>query len=188
MALTLMLVRHAPTPPNREGRYVGHLDPPLDPDGEAAARALGRRLGLSDTDGPLRLVSSDLARARRTAALALPGVDLRTDRRLRELDFGAFDGLTYREALRRHGFRFRRWIDDPVRHPPPGGESLAALRDRVLGWLEELPTTGSVVAVAHGGPLRLLAARLLGLPFDVTRRWAVPPTSIFRTILEGGPP
>lgn len=189
MTPTLTLVRHAATPLNRERRYVGHLDPALDAGGERAARRLGRRLApLGRATGGLRIWCSDLERARRTAELAFPDLRPRVDPRLRELDFGAFDGATYEENLRRHGRRFRRWIDDPAAHPPPDGEPLPALRTRVLGWLDAVPRSGDVVAVTHGGPLRVLAAHVLALPPGETRAWPLPPASALRCALAEAAP
>ncbi len=193
MALSLTLVRHASTALSDERRYVGHLDPDLGADGEAEARALGRRLAPfvgpeeARSGSPSQLWSSDLRRARRTAELAFPERRIRTDPRLRELDFGAFDGATYDENLRRHGWRFRKWVEDPDGHPPPGGETLSSLVERVLDWLHDLEPDADVIAVAHGGPLRVLAARALARPPAEALRWSVPTAAILRTARPGRP-
>lgn len=189
--LDLILVRHTATALNDTRRYQGHVDPPLTRAGEARAAALweelnGRLASLADrratpasaaatytgADDPtravrrLRVYTSDLRRAHRTAALALPGVVATPDPRLRELDFGEFDGADYAENLRRHGDRFRAWIADPAAAPPPGGEALGEFEARVLAWLREQPAGGIVVAFTHGGPIRVLLAHGRGVPFD----------------------
>ena len=64
----LLLVRHGVTTWNREGRFQGHLDPPLDPIGVEQARLLGARLA-AEEHGPLRIVTSPLTRASATAEL-----------------------------------------------------------------------------------------------------------------------
>lgn len=185
---TLTLVRHATTSANLRGRYLGWRDPGLTPAGEREARRLGGLLRAVQAGRPFALFSSDLARARDTASLAFPGERPTLDRRIRELDFGVFDGLTYAENVRRHGERFRRWIDDPAAHPPPGGEALGQLRARVLGWLDDLPRDRDVVAVTHGGPLRLLAAAVAALPEGFRACRSPAPASVLRTpLVRSGP-
>lgn len=84
--------------------------------------------------------------------------------RLRELNFGAFEGLTYEENLDRHGSVFQAWIKDPTASPPPDGESMDLFRKRVLSWVTELPSAGCVVAVLHGGSAGVLLSTLLEEP------------------------
>lgn len=208
--MILTLVRHAATALNAAVRYQGHIDPPLSPAGEAAARALAKRLREppvgpwsagrppapmgdgrfatwaadgrpADREPAATLVySSDLVRARRTAALAFPGAEVRPDPRLRELHFGAFDGRTYAENVARFGRRFHAWLEDPARVRPPGGELLGELEARVLDWLADLPRAGRVIAVTHAGPIRVLLAHLARVPFDDARRTPIAPCDVIR--------
>jgi alpha-ribazole phosphatase len=161
--LHLTLVRHASTTLNEQRRYQGWCDHPLSDRGRAEAADLARRLAGERWD---RVLSSDLARARDTAALLAPGAEVVPDPRLRELDFGAWDGLTYDEAEARDPEAIRRWIDDPLGVRPPGGESFTDFRARVVAALHDLPLEGSALVVAHGGPVRLLVAELLGLAWS----------------------
>ncbi len=110
--LDLTLIRHAATEWNREARYQGACDPDLSPEGVSQARALGERFAARGR--ALGVVwASDRRRAWRTASIALSDVRVRRDARLRELDFGAFDGCTYDENVARHGETFARWLTDP---------------------------------------------------------------------------
>ncbi len=174
--LELTLIRHGETEFNRRGRYQGSAsDPELTAEGEAQARRLGRRLCpiAPQIDA---VWTSDLLRARRTAELALPALRARPDRRLRELDFGEFDGGSYQDNLARHGPEFTRWLNDPWLVAPPGaGETLGQLRTRLFEWLAELPRNGRIVAFSHAGPIQLLSAELLGIAFHEAQRFRLEP-------------
>lgn len=181
--LHLTLVRHAATPFTEAGRYQGHRDVDLSDGGVREARALGAVLAAHGV-APPEVWTSDLLRARRTAELTLPGVPIRPDPRLRELAFGDCEGFTFDENRERLGTRFQRWVEDPERHPPPGGERVTELRERLLAWLAELPARGEVVAVTHGGPIRVLAAWHLALPSGRALRIHLAPCAIVRTRID----
>src|SRR5437868_4346988 len=94
MRRVVYLARHGETDWNRAGRWQGWTDVPLNPTGEAQALALAEKL----RDRTIaRIVSSHLARARRTAEIvagALSVTDIATDADLKERGFGLFEGLT----------------------------------------------------------------------------------------------
>ncbi len=85
------------------------------------------------------------------------------DARLIELDFGAWDGMAW-DAIPRADLDC--WAADPLGFAPPGGESGASLVARVTSFRDALPI-GDHVIVAHGGPLKVLAALLRGCPVDL---------------------
>ncbi|MFB5674432.1 histidine phosphatase family protein [Paenibacillus terreus] len=173
--LDLILVRHGTTQWNREKRYVGHADPGLLPEAAGEQGALGLRLhGMCFA----KVYSSDLRRCTETLRLAAPQLAAAAvpDARLRELDFGEWDGETY-ESLKDVQL-YRSWLDDPRCFTPPGGESLEHFEDRLTGFLnslrdEVLQGEGSnaegipaVLAVTHGGVIRQLAVLTVpGLDF-----------------------
>jgi broad specificity phosphatase PhoE len=130
--LNLILVRHAATNFTVEGRYQGHRDEPLSEQGRGQAQALRERLqnAWADELKTALLYTSDLKRARETAALALDGLQPITDARLREMHFGSFEGLTPAEIEQRTPGAYQAWIDAPELFAPPGGESLAQLESR----------------------------------------------------------
>ncbi len=159
----LILVRHPPVrlPP---GLCYGRLDPPLSPAGLADVPALAARLA---AHRPARVWSSPAARclvlARAVSSMA--GAPLVVDARLRELDFGAWEGLAWdcvpREAL-------DRWASDPLGFAPPGGEPGHALLARAGAIVAALRAAAEdAVVVTHGGPLRLLPALLAGRAPDL---------------------
>lgn len=137
---------------------------PLNARGRAQAAEAGRRLRtLVDDPAGLDYVASPLSRTRDTmeiarAALGLPIEGYSLDDRLKELTFGAWEGLTWREVRVRDAAGARLRDADKWGFQPPGGESYAMLRDRIAPVLAEL--TRDVVIVSHGGVARAMLALL----------------------------
>ncbi len=179
---TLTLIRHAATALNDDGRYQGQCDPDLSDPGVSQAKALGRRLA---KEGAVfdSVWASDRRRAWRTALLAVPDAAVHHDPRLRELDFGAFEGLTYEQNLALDSNLFEAWLAWHVR--PPSGETLAELTTRVAAWLEEHASDENVLAFTHGGPIYVILARALGVSFAEGRRIPVGPCGLARVRLSG---
>ena len=158
----LTLIRHGLTAWNVSGRFQGHSDIPLSPEGRSQSVLLAAYV--ANFPAIDALVSSPLERAVETARIALPGHEVLFDERLRELDFGDFEGRT-REELERDA-RWHAWLEDPFMMRAPGGEAYAQLRDRVIAWLVEARARfegGHVVAVTHSGTIQMLLASLLGV-------------------------
>jgi broad specificity phosphatase PhoE len=141
---------------------------PLNNFGRVQAEEAGARLrGLVPAYGELDYVASPLARARDTmerlrAALGLPSSSYRLDERLKELSFGAWEGLTWREVRAREANMATVRARDKWTFVPPGGESYAMLAERVAPALADL--TRDAVIVSHGGVARVLLNLLGNLP------------------------
>ena len=176
--MKLWLVRHGETLANQQRRYLGWSDPPLTEQGLAQAAALARRLA----EEPIRLIlTSDLRRARQTAAQIATALLVApiTDPRLREVNFGAFEGLTYDEIAGRYPQELHAWLSNPEQAAPPGGETLTDLRERLLAAIEAIQREPGAIIITHGGPIRTLLAHFTGRPF-----WepVIPPGSL--TLLD----
>lgn len=162
--MTLRLVRH-PRTAAAPGLCYGRLDLALGPEAAAEIAAAVTALGVASA-----VWSSPAARCR---ALAEPvarrhGVSLVLDDRLRELDFGAWEGRRWDAIPRAES---DPWAADPMAVAPPGGETFAALLARVSAALAEAPA-GAVI-VSHAGPIR--AARMLaGASFETAFAEPVP--------------
>lgn len=132
--IRLILVRHGVTEWNEQSRYQGQQDVPLGDLGRRQAERLGLRL----RDEPIALAyTSDLRRARETAEVALGGrpIAVTESSALRELCFGAWEGLRHDEVAARFPADWEAWTRAPASTcPPGGGESLARLRERVVGF------------------------------------------------------
>lgn len=126
---------------------------PLTPLGETQARALTERLGRCRFD---RVLVSDLVRARRTLALALPGREGLVLPGLRERTLGDWERRS-RDEVRAHG-GFDTLLAWNGR--PPGGESLDDLRRRVLATLAEHDGPTDTLVVCHGGVMRVVLGAL----------------------------
>ncbi|MFC4076223.1 histidine phosphatase family protein [Salinithrix halophila] len=156
-SLRLLWVRHGETEANRLKQYCGHMDLPLNDRGRCQLRKAAQRLRELDVD---RICASDLQRCRETAKFmqkAWPTADLHCTDALRELSFGEWEGLTYDAIWDQNPEELIRWIDDPRRVAPPGGETLDGLEVRLNRWLENVIRRHSgetIAVVTHGGPIR----------------------------------
>jgi broad specificity phosphatase PhoE len=181
----LLLVRHGLTDWNREGRFQGHLDPPLSQEGLAQAVLLADRLAASARDRPMRLVSSSQSRALETtqairAALddvngADPTGEIESEPGLIELGQGDWEGKTHNELERTDAARYAAWREAGGNRQPPGGEpiepALARVTRAVGAAVASSERSGAwpLCLVAHGGSLRLAASVLLEL--DLAHAW-----------------
>jgi probable phosphoglycerate mutase len=161
---TLYFIRHGETDWNAEARLQGQRDVPLNDFGRVQAEEVGARLrALVLHHEDLDYVASPLSRTRETmelmrAAIGLHPTAYRTDERLRELTFGAWEGLTWKEVRERDPKGARAREKDKWGFVPPQGESYAMLTERVVPFLESL--TRDTVVVSHGGVARVLLVLL----------------------------
>ena len=180
---TFLLVRHGQTDWNVEGRYTGQADIPLNDTGRQQAREAARQMADSP---PEAVYSSDLMRARETAAIIAQAfqIELMTDRRLREIDQGEWEGMLYDEIKRRFEAEFRRMRQNPANVGPPGGETVGQVWERVLAAAGEIAGThphGRVALVSHGLALAIIKARSAGEP--VEKIWdIIPPNAKIETV------
>jgi broad specificity phosphatase PhoE len=113
-----------------------------------------------------KVYASDLRRARETAQIVFAKAPIEPAADWREMNFGAFEGLTHEQLLERYPVLYRDWVDDPARVQPPGGERLGDLCARVREKMAALLSqhAGQTVAVVtHGGPIRVLLCDALQL-------------------------
>lgn len=168
----LIFLRHGETAYNAENRLQGQRDIPLNARGREQARSVGRTLGARIKSEVDRLeaagafIASPLERARETMeiardAIGLPPQAYRLDPALKELTFGAWEGLTWPEVAARDPKGVRARSEDKWRFIPPGGESYAMLAARLRPWLDQL--TGDAFVVSHGGVARALMTLIAGV-------------------------
>jgi broad specificity phosphatase PhoE len=170
----ILLVRHGVTDWNREGRFQGHLDPPLSADGRLEARLLAARLERDELHRPARIVSSTLARALETAEAigARLGVAVEPDERLIEIGQGEWEGRTHADLAVSDADRYAAWRRDAGIRQPPGGESIESATQRVAELLEDLSGgTWPLCVVSHGGTLRIMSRVLMAT--STTAPWSL---------------
>jgi broad specificity phosphatase PhoE len=167
VSATLYFIRHGETDWNVEARLQGQQDVPLNEFGRVQAEEAAERLRRAVLHyRDLDYVASPLARTRETmerlrATLGLDPASYRTDERLKELSFGDWEGLTWRDLRRRDPEIAARRQRDKWGLVPPGGESYAMLAERVAPALAGL--TRDAVIVSHGGIARVSLALLCNL-------------------------
>jgi broad specificity phosphatase PhoE len=164
---TLLLVRHGETDWNAERRWQGHADPPLNEAGRVQARELAHELA---SETLAAVYSSDLVRAHETARIVAErhGLDVVVERDLREIDVGAWSGLTHDEIQVRFPQDFERWRTTGVADER-GGETSEQLHARVVAAAERIAHAHAgeqVLVVSHGGALRALALHAQAIEED----------------------
>jgi probable phosphoglycerate mutase len=185
--LEMLLIRHGETDWNRELRFQGQVDVPLNATGHEQALRLGMRLA---SEAVHRLYSSDLVRTVQTASpaaerLALPGM---ADRALREQAFGVIDGMSVPDIQRDHPDIWARWLDFDPDYAPPGGETQRQFHDRVMGAMARLAHAHGgerLVIVTHGGVLDILYRVATGLALGGPRQCEIPNAGINRLRTDG---
>lgn len=184
--MRLLLIRHGESEWNASGRLQGQADPPLSRLGRRQAARVAARLLEEEVDA---VVSSDLERAFETASVFAASAGLPVERRadLREVDLGSWTGASRNELERDKAELWRRWRIEGV-EGWEGGETYEAAMIRVTGAIAALAREydgKTVVAVSHGGSIRLATCHLLGLPAsELGRIMSIGNTSVTEFLVE----
>ena len=178
----LLLIRHGETDWNRQQRFQGQIDVPLNATGRAQAELLATRLAAERYDA---FFTSDLQRARETAAplasawgqepVVVPG--------LREQSFGVWEGLDVPTIKDRYGAMWQDWLQHHGDFALPGGESLRQFHTRVLAAVQQIAHAAlgqRLAIVTHGGVLDMLWRSAHGLSLDGLRACEIPNTGLNR--------
>lgn len=188
--MKLFLVRHGETPWTREGCYQGRTDTELTPLGHRQAETVAR---FFQKEKISFLYASPLKRVWHTAQAVARHTRLKIipDKRLMELDFGKWEGISFKKLLNEKDSSYKKWLAGKISRPP-GGESIAALARRVGSFFKEVRKrhareTG--VVVSHGGPIRMLLlqalqkGKVIPAPFLSIWSFRIEPASI--SLFEG---
>ncbi len=169
--LRIFLVRHGETHWNREGRFQGQIDVPLNENGRAQAMAVADFLRDVTFHHAL---TSPLSRPRETALAILqhhPKVKLEAEPALAEISHGDWEGKFEPEVEAKYPGELQRWRTTPAAVQMPGGENLQQVRDRVVKawerWLDRWQRDGltphNVLVVAHDATNKVLLCHICGL-------------------------
>ena len=184
----LYYIRHGETDWNRELRFQGHIDVPLNDAGHEQARRLGLRMA---GEAVQQLVSRALMRAQQTAAPAAQqlGLPVLTSVALREQNFGLAEGLRADEIQQRHPRAWEQWLEFRQDHAMPEGESARQFHARIIGALAGLAAAHAgqtVLVVTHGGVLDMVWRSAHGIGLDGPRQSDIPNAGINRVRLHDG--
>ncbi|GAA3822675.1 bifunctional RNase H/acid phosphatase [Nocardioides panacisoli] len=182
--VTLLLVRHGATVHTASRRFSGGLggdNPGLSDEGRAQVEAAGAWLG-SHVDEVTTIVCSPVRRTRESAAILGKLLDLPIEESagLAEMEFGAWDGMTFPEVMAKDKAAFDAWVSD-LDTPPPGGESFRTVQRRVLTALDEIERRhagATVIVVSHVTPIKMLVAEAVGAPLGALFRMELDPASV----------
>ncbi len=189
MATTLIVVRHGQTAWNKDERFRGRTDLPLNETGLRQAEAAARRI--ADDYRPAALYCGPLRRTVQTAEAIgrATGLPLQTDDGLLDLDYGDFAGLSRPEAKAKFPALYHTWVTTPGQVRFPHGETLADVQarstDLVLRVARRYPAA-EVVLATHLVVCRVLLVSLLGLGLDQIDAFEVSPASLTIFALERG--
>ena len=183
--ITLYFVRHGETDWNAVRRYQGQTDTPLNDKGRGQAARNGRELGriLNGRSAGFDFVASPLLRTADTMRIlrremGLDPDDFGLDDRLKEINFGHWEGQIWDDLPNADPEEFAARKADPYRWRPRNGESYEDLAKRVEGWLSSLER--DTVAVSHGGVSRVVRGHVLGLDWGEIHALDVPQDRILR--------
>ncbi|MFB7123758.1 bifunctional RNase H/acid phosphatase [Kitasatospora sp. NPDC056273] len=180
---TFVLLRHGETPLTPEKRFSGSggSDPELSDKGrwqaERAAEALAARGSVQ------AVVASPMLRTRQTAetVAARLGLEVRYEDGLREVDFGAWEGLTFAEVRERYPDDLTAWLGSAKAKPTGSGESFTTLTHRAGVARDKILTRyagKTVLVVSHVSPIKTLVRLALGAPPDSMYRMELSAASI----------
>lgn len=176
----LLLVRHGETEWCSQKRHKGQTDIPLNEVGRQQAQAAAKRLQSEDV---AVVYASDLSRTMETARIiAEPhNLDIVAESRLREMQFGEWEGLTYEEIYAQNQITPDEWHHTMLESGPPGGESLRQFAARIQSFLDEIETKHTdetVLLVTHGGTLMVMICLLLEHPIKKYWQFRLERTSV----------
>lgn len=150
--MVIALFRHGLTEENEKHAYIGWKDSPLSKTGK---RQLAKKQASKQYE---QVFSSDLLRAKQTAASLFPNGEIKASACFREIHFGEWEGQTY-EQLKNSPI-YCKWLEEPFATTPPNGENFAVFAKRVeKGWgllIEASRSSERIALVAHGGVIRYL--------------------------------
>lgn len=179
---TIYLVRHGHTEVADDRIVAGFSDVALSERGANSLAQLKNTIGSIEFDA---YYSSDLLRTQQTMKL-LTDQPFIADSRLKELNFGDWEGMSWNDVHEKHPDQINEWSNNWVDKRPPNGETFKELSARCKDWLTEQLTTPkqTMLVTAHGGSIRALLCESVGLPLSVAMQFDIDHASVTKLILD----
>lgn len=164
----IYLIRHGEVSWNSEGAYIGSTDLPLNDTGRLQAILLADRLKIKKLS---TVYSSNLSRAFETAQIiAAPhGLNVVSDERLREINYGGWEGLSAQQIMDKYPEAFSQWRKNASKVTIPGGESMSQMLERAYTAFMEitlLHKDDDIAIIAHKIVNRTILCKLLDMPVE----------------------
>jgi alpha-ribazole phosphatase len=159
--MDIVFIRHGRTQMNSTGRYFGAIDTEISEEGIEEIIKLKGYLHGVDFDC---IFVSPMKRAIQTAKLL--DRQFIIDDRLKEMNFGVFEGYTYNEICEKYPIESKDWIENHTGYKIPKGESLEEVFNRTKDFIEEisLKEHNRVLVITHGGVIRCAMSLAVGGP------------------------
>ena len=156
-----LFIRHGESMANHEGKFIGHTDAPLHQNGIEQAKLTAKFVAQKYKVD--KIYASDLSRAYNTALWVAKefGIDVKTDKNLRELYAGEWEGLLFDSLGDLYPEEYALWFNEIDKSHCPGGESVKELTDRFVGCLEKIAKEcdgQTVVVASHATPIRVITS------------------------------
>lgn len=183
----LILFRHGLSRDNLRKKYSGLRDTPLHSKAGPQLEAIKNKLRKFPID---KVYCSDLRRSYSTAKIVFGERQCQILRRraLRELNFGIWDGLTYKQVLARHNSTYCRWLENPFSQDIPHGEKMSEFICRVKKTLKGIICANqnkTVALVSHLGALRVMLNTFLEVKPEAFWKLKLEPGGIYVIELNG---
>ena len=171
MSTKVILIRHGETDWSYQKRYCGFTDIDLNEKGRQQARELLKRLSKEKIH---KVYSSDMKRTLQFAEIVFKDVPVKEMVNLREMNFGIFEGLIYKDIMEKYPQIYGKWLERPLDIAIPQGESLNSMARRVRKALRRILShnRNKIVAVfTHAGPIRVILCDILKV--DLKEIWQI---------------
>jgi len=168
----IVLMRHGESEYNAKRIVQGHIDTDLTPAGIVQARLAAEAL---KNFGIQKIFSSDLKRAYRTALIAgdVLNLPVHRDKRIREMNFGEWEGRSYDQIFETDYHTFQNWLKNPVACPLPSQEEISRFENRIKEFFNQLmrQEEENILVVGHGGSIQGLLCVACGMGME--NLWAL---------------
>lgn len=181
----IYLFRHGQTTYNRDSRFTGLHNPSLTLLGKKQARILAKKL----QNKKLQIAyHTSLKRSKQTLNIVLKThkecLEIKNDNRMIERNYGALNGTTHEDLIKKSGINFYNQIHRRFATRPPQGESFADVEKRVKSFIEDLihmmkKKKVNVAISAHGNSIRLFRKIVEHASIKATCSWAIPYDKVF---------
>nr|WP_255666836.1 alpha-ribazole phosphatase [Halanaerobium polyolivorans] len=166
MKTELLLIRHGETEWNKKLIFQGQSDIELNERGRKNSKKNAEFLKMLSYD---HIYCSDLKRAKKTARFIARemGKEIIEAKEIRELNFGEWEGLGFKEIENKYPEEFKAWKEDPLKNHPPGGEEVSKFNHRVNKFFNNIIKKHKgekIIVVTHGGVIKTYLTEIIEVP------------------------